>query len=223
MPFNLPRLGASESGPRRTYRQPAMVLPGVILALVCLAFVIAVLFGSGVSEPDQFLWPFAGLLVVWVVFLRPCVQLTQAGVVMRNLVRDIHFGWPSIDLVEQRWNLKIFDEHGKGFGSWAIAAQRPKRAMRARSGSTASNLLRLGPEVNQIDEKDPTSSVMRVRGGSAAGVASQIRTGQQDYADALRRDPSVQADDRVRAEPAWPALGALALAVVLVVLGVVLG
>lgn len=191
-----------------------MLVPGIILAVACGVFLVLIVVDSGFGKPAEFLWPLAGLLLIWIVFLRPCVELTQAGVVIRNLVRDVRAGWPAIDLVEQRWNLKVYDANGKGYGSWAITSQRPRRVNR-RTGIHA------GPGFGEIDPHNPTASVMAPRPGSAAGVAAAIRDGQLDYADAVRRDPSVQAADTLHVEPAWPAIGALALAVACVVVAVV--
>ncbi|GAB3499660.1 hypothetical protein [Flexivirga sp.] len=213
MPFTLPRRSTAASGPRRTYRQPAMLAPGIVLAVACAAFVVLILLDSGLSKPAQLLWPLAGLLLIWVVFLRPCLQLTQAGVVMRNLVRDVRGGWPAIDLIEQRWNLKVYDAHGKGYGSWAITAQRPRRVNTRRG-------LHSGPGMGKIDLENPTASVMEARPGSAAGVAAAIRTGQEDYTRAVQHDPSLQAQDELVASPAWPAIAALALAVIFVLVAV---
>lgn len=214
MPFNLPLRGNSASGPRRVYRQPAMLAPGIVLSLVCIAFLVVALVDSGLSKAGPILWPIAGLLLIWVVFLRPCVALTQAGFVMRNLVRDVSGGWPAIDLVEQRWNLKIFGANGKGHGSWAITSQRPRRINR-RTG------IHGGPGLGDIDSDNPTASVMAPRPGSAAGVAAAIRAGQADYADAVKRDPSVRARDELAVEPAWPAIGAVVLAIICIVTAVV--
>lgn len=219
MPFNPLGRSASASGPRRTYRQPAMLVPGIVLAVICVGFIVLIAVENGGSRLGEYLWPIAGLLVVWIIFLRPCVQLTQAGVVMRNLLRDVRFGWPAVDLIEQRWNLKIFDENGKGYGSWAITAQRPKRAARTSAIKSGPSLLRMGPGLGPVDEKNPTS-VMKVRPGSAAAVASAIRDGQLDYAAATKRDASYLANDEVVAHPAWPAVTALVLAVLCVVVAI---
>lgn len=213
MPFNLPWPNASRSGPRRTFRQPAILVPGTILAIACVALLVLIVVDSGLSHPTHLLWPLAGLLVIWVVFLRPCVRMTQAGVVMQNLVRDVRAGWPAIDLIEQRWNLRLFDAKGKGYGSWAITSQRPRRINR-RGGIHA------GTGMGELDPKNPTASVMGTRPGSAAGVASAIRAGQLDYADAVQRDPSVRAEDAFVVRPSWPAIGALVLAVVFVIVAI---
>jgi len=194
-----------------------MLAPGIILAVACVVFILLVLFGSGFDHPAQLLWPLAGLLVVWVIFLRPCVQMTQAGVVLRNIVRDVRCGWPSVDLIEQRWNLKVYDAQGKGFGSWAITAQRPRRA--GRRGGMGS-MLGAGFGSRRI-EPENLAEVMEARPESAAGVAEQIRAAQLDYAGAVERDPSVRAKEEFAAVPAWPAIGALVLAVIFVVLAIV--
>jgi hypothetical protein len=138
--------------------------------------------------------------------------------VLRNIVRDVRCGWPSIDLVEQRWNLKVYDARGKGAGSWAITAQRPRRA--GRRGSGMGSLFGGGIGSRRIEPEDAIE-IMEARPGSAAGVAEQIRAGQADYASAVQRDPSVQAKEEFVIVPAWPAIGALVLAIIFVVLAVI--
>lgn len=191
-----------------------MLIPGVVIGAACLGLIVLILVDSGLGQPVQLLWPLAGLLLMWTIFLRPCAELTQAGVVLRNLLRDVHAGWPAIDLVEQRWNLKIYDAEGTGYGSWAITAQRPRRANR-RSALNA----RFGSAT--VDPDQPTESVMEARPGSAEGVARAIRAGQLDYADAVQRDPSVRAADEFVVSPAWPAIGAVVLAIVCIVTAVI--
>lgn len=198
-----------------------MLVPGIVLGAICVIFLAAIIIDGGVSGPGQILWPLAGCLIVWVVFLRPCVRLTQSGVTLVNLVRDVRFGWPAVDLIEQRWNLKLYDEHGKGYGSWAITAQRPRRTpRRSGSGGALGGLGGLGPGLGPIDPEDP-GAVMQSRPGSAATVGSAIRDGQLDYAGAAARDASYEAEDQVTVGPAWPAIGALALAVVCIVVSIV--
>ncbi|MDN5805021.1 MAG: hypothetical protein L0H26_10640, partial [Microlunatus sp.] len=190
-----------------------------MLAAICVIFLLAILIDGGVSGPGQVLWPLAWLMVVWVVFLRPCIRLTQKGVSVENLVRDVHFGWPAVDLIEQRWNLKLYDEHGKGYGSWAITAQRPRRAPRRPTGSGLGALGALGSGIGPVDSDDP-DAFMQARRGSAARVAQAIRDGQMDYASATQRDAAYTAADTVAVRPAWPAIGALALAVLFVVISI---
>lgn len=76
---------------------------------------------------------------------------------------------------------------------------------------------RLGPR--DIEPEDPTK-ILQPRPGSAAGVAEQIRAGQLDYADAVKRDPTMQAEEEFAVMPAWPAIGALVLAVLFVVVAI---
>ena len=70
-------------------------------------------------------------------------------------------------------------------------------------------------------ELEDAADVMEARPGSAAGVAEQIRAGQADYVGAVQRDPSVRAKEEFAVVPAWPAIGALVLAVIFVVLVIV--
>lgn len=195
-----------------------MLAPGIVLAVACVVFLLLILFGEGWDHPTNLLWPLAGLLLVWVIFLRPCVRMTQAGVLLCNIVRDVRCSWPSIDLIEQRWNLKVYDAKGNGYGSWAITAQRPRRT--SRRGGGMGSMLGAGLGSRRVEVDDP-ANVMEARPGSAAGVAEQIRAGQLDYAGAVQRDPSVRAEEEFVAVPAWPAITALVVAVVFVVVAII--
>ncbi|NNG40129.1 hypothetical protein HJ588_12730 [Flexivirga sp. ID2601S] len=216
MPMNPARRGAGpDEGARRTYRQPTMLITGLILTLACVVILVMILVSDGFGQARELLWPVAGLLVVWVVFIRPCVVLDQAGVRIKNLVRDVFIGWPAVSLVEQRWNLKIFTPNDEGYGSWAIAAQRPKRPPRSGMGGMGMGLggARATSAEPSVDFTD--------RPASSAGVADAIRRAKDDYEVAVAKGVADEAPATAVVRPAIDALVALAAALVCILIAVV--
>lgn len=85
--------------------------------------------------------PLPGLLVVvavtgvvWSLFVRPCVEAGDAGVVVRNVVRDVAIPWPRLVYVDAPLTLTLHDDDDRAWRSWAISASsRPRRhALAAR-------------------------------------------------------------------------------------------
>lgn len=207
------RPDALETAPRQVYRQTGMLVSGVLLTIACLIIAVLMLVSDGLSRPRELLWPIAGLLVVWVVFVRPCVVLTQEGVLLRNLVRDVLFRWPAVELVHERWNLKVSSPDDRTYGSWAIAAQRPKRPGRGAGGFTGLGRIGGGggmrtPEIESVEFTD--------RPASAAGVAGAIRRGRADHDDAVARGLGLSAAAELTVRPAGDALAALVAALLCV-------
>ncbi len=206
------RNAPAEGSPRRTYRQPTMLVTGLVIALACAVILVMILVSDGFGQARELLWPVAGFLLVWVVFIRPCVVLDQTGVRIKNLVRDVFVGWPAVSLVEQRWNLKVYGPDDKGYGSWAIAAQRPKRPAGRGTGLGLGAMRGTTAEPSVEFDHRPSSS---------AGVADAIRRGKDDYDLAIARDAVGKAPDRVVVRPAVDALIALAAAVLCILIAVV--
>ncbi len=79
--------------------------------------------------------PLPGLLVVvavsgvvWSLFVRPCVEAGAAGVVVRNVVRDVVIPWPRVLYVDAPLTLTLHDDDDRAWRSWAISASsRPRR------------------------------------------------------------------------------------------------
>lgn len=201
----------------RTIRQGSSVRTGWILIGVCalLAFLFALRAGG--FELESFQWLAAVALVIWALMIRPSLVLSSDGVGLRNMVRDVDISWPVIDLVESRWNIKIFDIEGHSWGSWAITAQRPSgRGMRSGISGAGG----LFPARMSARAPDQTETRLRNPPASAAAVAETIREAQEDYARALRQGAMPPLEARVAVRPAWPSVAALGVAALLVVVAI---
>jgi hypothetical protein len=121
----------TKDGPTRTYRQRSPQVSGwlfVITAAVLLA--LTLLSWASHPAPTFTAWVCFGGVLSWAVLLRPSVELSQRGVVLHNVVRDVLVPWTRVDDVEHRWNLKIYTPEDDSYTAWAISSQ----AQRPRSG-----------------------------------------------------------------------------------------
>lgn len=194
---------------RRVIRQGSSVAIGWGLIGLCVLLGVLFSFGHGGLDLQSACFLGAAALVLWAVFVRPCLILATGGVGLHNIVRDVDLSWPVVDLIESRWNLKIFAPDGRGWGSWAITTQRPSARGAARSGGGSGlGLGRVTPE----DLKDPAAS--------ASSMARTIQEAKEDYERAVRQSRLAAQQAQVRIRPAWPSIVALVAAVVLIVAGI---
>lgn len=192
-----------------------MLVSGIALGLVSVLLLVGLLIADGFSTPAELLWPIGSILLVWVVFVRPCVELDQSGVTLRNLIRDVAFTWPAVDIIEQRWNLKIYTPDDDGFGSWAIASQRPQgRAIRSPQRGFG---LMVGGRFNVAAVSSPDgatpSDVMVARRGSAADVAAVIDRSKNEYLAAVERQITPRQETAAHRSYATPAIAAAVLGI----------
>ncbi|HET8601224.1 MAG TPA: hypothetical protein VFL99_12920 [Segeticoccus sp.] len=163
--------------PSKTYRQRSSELIGwacMVIAVVLL--VMTAVSWTGSHPSIVFIaWVCFGAAVAWSVMLRPCLELSQHGVLMRNVVRDVRIPWTQVDDVEQRWNVKVYTPEDRGYTAWAIAAQpdRPRR-----SGFGFGFGARLRDYDRQVNADQPVPEKERV---TASLVAEQIRRARAEY------------------------------------------
>lgn len=207
----------ADSAPRKVHRQRSAVVAGVAgLAVCALLFVLTIVdktWGWALVAAG------AGAIVAAVLVL-PCVVLTGEGVTLRNIVRSVTFTWPALDLVESRWNLKLFTADGKGYGSWAVAAQRAKpQGVRHPVGGSG---LGFGMGARRDVAAPAEVGTHAHRAGSAGAVAAEIRATQEEH-DRLVRKGSLQAlEPRVLVQPFPLGLVLVIGGIILVVAGILL-
>ena len=183
------------------------------IATAVLAAVGAV--AAMVQEPVNGLryLPAFGLAVVlvWALFGRPAVLVSDGGVEIRNVLRTIELPWPSIVRIDTKYALTLYTAYGV-YAAWAAPAPSRTHTLRATPEDT-----RHLPETSYIGGG--------IRPGDLAGTpsgdaAAHIRRRWELLRDAGHLDaPRLERDaPRVR----WhlvPAVGVAALAA-LAVLGV---
>ncbi len=156
----------------RTLRQRGSVAMGVI-AMV-LSGGMAVL--SVVSGQASLL--FVGVMLLmcaasWLLFVRPDVVLTMAGVELNNPLRRTHIPWSKVDDVAARWNLEVWSGD-RSYAAWAIASH----IERPRTGGLLA-MGRLGSQAAKDDVEAPRPS-----SGATVGSASRlIEDAKGEYAE----------------------------------------
>jgi hypothetical protein len=204
----------TQSPSQHTYRQRSSVLLAVLFCLGAAILIGSALLSWGDHPQPLFVaWLLLGCAVVWTVFVRPCVVLTQDGVRLRNIIRDVHIPWPLVSDVETRWNLKVWSGDD-GYTAWAIASQidRPKVSSSVLPGMSA--------RLDDVTGRDaPSPSPRGSTKVTARVVADAIDETSADYAAAV-----ADGDLRPPATPAvtirWAPLPALALALPLLAVAV---
>lgn len=71
------------------------------------------------------------VLLAWLAFWRPAVEVSDGEVVVRNVWRTVHVPWPALREVDARLGLRLVTAYGS-FQAWAAPAPR-----RTRSGTAA--------------------------------------------------------------------------------------
>ncbi len=139
-------------------------------------------------QPLFVAWILFGLAVVWSLFVRPAVLIDEDGVLLRNVVRDVHIPWVRVTDVDFRWNLKVF-VGDRAYTSWAISSQveRPKGA----SGGMFSMMPgRLEAFANA--DAQPSRSAPKV---TASAVARAIEQAKEEHSEAVAKGTVVAALD----------------------------
>jgi hypothetical protein len=84
------------------------------------------------------LWLLAATAALACLFWRPAVVVDDAGVELRNLVRDVRVPWPALEVLDTRYTLTLHSG-GRRYQSWAGAAPgRPSLGSRLLSGRGAA-------------------------------------------------------------------------------------
>ena len=155
-------------------------------------------------QPLFVAWVLFGLAVVWSLFVRPAVLLDEDGVIIRNVVRDVHIPWVRVTDVDFRWNLKVF-VGDRAYTSWAISSQveRPKGAS---GGMFAMMPGRLDKFANA--DAQPSRSAPKV---TASAVARAMEQAKEEHSEAVAKGTVVAAPDA----PVWMTWVPMALVIVL--------
>lgn len=106
------------------------VLAIAVWLIVVFSLVTLVIEGN-IEHLLRFTW---GLLLIalgaWLLFWRPAVTISTAGVDFINLLRTRHITWPAIQRVDTKYSLTLYTTAGK-FSAWAAPA--PSRVSAARA------------------------------------------------------------------------------------------
>jgi hypothetical protein len=184
---------------------PARIIGwGMVLGVLGIGFVVVrteVLSGRSVLVPVAIVVSLVSL--VWVVLLRPDVELRTDGVVHRNLLSDTLVPFSRLQEVGHRWALELVDTAGRKHSSWAVPKQREFSARR------------------RFDDFAETTARRRARPGTTAiAVADDVQREWQRWRLAGGRTEEGEPATRTWA---WAAVVPLVVSAALLVLAVLLG
>lgn len=165
-------------GPTHVFRSTyGRILTGAA-ALVALVTLVSLGTSGGVEEVLRYgAWPLLAVLVVWVLFWYPEVQVSDGEIVLRNVLRTVHVPWPTFRSVDTHLALTVTTTSGT-YTAWAAPAG---------SGSVA--------RLRNPRTVDPTKGMVGdrlVSGANADAVALVIG---QRY-ESLRSAGHLDGDDR---------------------------
>lgn len=147
--------------------------------------------------------PLAGTLglLVFAAFGRPCVTISDDGVSLHNLFRNVWIPFGQMTDVTTQFCLTITDRNGRRHNAWAAPA-----AGRGILGSIAGPATRPNPFATM---PGPLIDTTRSDADSVARAVRNLRS--------AAADPSTPGLDQVRAEVATPVLIPLAIGILLTV------
>ncbi|HKJ12640.1 MAG TPA: hypothetical protein VJ976_09690 [Ornithinimicrobium sp.] len=135
---------------------PARLLGWTVVSTASLVGFVVV--RGELSLGRNVLFPVAVVLfviaLVWVLLLRPRVELRADSVTQRNILRDVVVPFERLAAVGSRWALELTDTTGRTYSSWAVPKQREFSARRA------------------FDDFAETTSRARARPGTTAQVVA---------------------------------------------------
>jgi len=153
-------------------------------------------------------------LIVYATAFRPAVVIDDAGVLLRNIVRDIYVPWPRVTDVENNWVLAI-EAEGQRYVAWAVSARNPARE--GRSGNAEAGIL-AGRMVSpaMADAVADAGNVGRAEAAAAGTPSARVMDRWLDWRHKVPDGP-------VTVTPQWPIAVALAVAVTCFALATVAG
>jgi len=197
-----------------TLRQRGSVALGVIAITCCSGLLLVSLL-----NPPLHL-SFVGAMLLgaalgWVLFVRPNVALSLAGVHLANPLRTTTIPWALVEDVSARWNLEVY-AGGRAYPAWAISShiERPRGV---------GGAFGIGSALGRKVDADAAGTSGPARGVTAFSAATLIEGAREEWVEAAASgEISVVDHPRVVREWDLPDLLAVAVPLVLIVAGAAL-
>ncbi|MDT0165267.1 PH domain-containing protein [Actinotalea sp. AC32] len=176
----------------------------VAVAVLCAASFVAVLLEDPAAALRYGLLLVLPAVLVWAVYERPAVVVSDAGVEVRNVLRTIDLPWPAIERIDTKYALTLHTAFGT-YSAWAAPA--PSRSTTVTS---SRDDLRHLPESTYIGGGVRPGDLLSSASGQAAAV---VRARWEELRDAGHLDaPRLERDRPVVRWHVVPAAGVLLLA-----------
>ncbi|MGO1582178.1 MAG: PH domain-containing protein [Actinomycetaceae bacterium] len=157
----------------------------VLGCVACAVVAAGMALDGGEKLVGRLAWVALAALVLWALWWRPCVRVSDGGIDVDDVLRDTHVPWPAVTGVESRWSLTVTSAEGR-YSSWAVPAGSPgglgdrvRGALgRDAHGTETDRARQTAPEASDDDGRARTEKVR----GTATTVAELAAERQ----DALR-------------------------------------
>lgn len=180
----------------------------IAVAVLSAVALVAVLLEDPASAARYGLLLVLPAVLVWAVYERPAVVVSDAGVEVRDVLRTIELPWPSIERIDTKYALTLYTAYGS-YSAWAAPA--PSRT--TTLGSSRADLGHL-PESTYIGGGVRPGDLLSSASGQAAAV---VRARWEELRDAGYLDaPQLERDRPVVRWHVVPAGAVLLLAAVAV-------
>ncbi len=194
----------------RTLRQRGSVALGITATVLCVGIVITSVatrtFSAGF---DGFM--LLGAACGWVLFTRPSLAVSLAGVHVNNPIRRTVVPWARVDDVATRWNLEVYTDTGTSYAAWAISShiQRPRGA--GILGFSAVGQRAVADTANQSPPSD---------GATVRSAARSVELARDEWTEMVADGrPEVAADGQVTHSWDLADMALLGIPILLIVVG----
>lgn len=172
----------------RTLRQRGSVALGIIASVLCVGIVVtSVATRSFTPIFDGFM--LLGAACGWVLFTRPSLAVSLAGVHVNNPIRRTVVPWARVEDVSTRWNLEVYTDTGRSYAAWAISShiQRPRGAGMLGFGAAGQQAM-----------ADSASQARPSDGATVRSAAQSVELARDEWSEMVADGrPDVSAAGRV--------------------------
>ena len=141
--------------------------------------------------------------LVWAAYWQPSVQVSAAGVTLRNVLRTVELPWPAIQRVDTRYALTLVTAYGT-YSAWAAPAPGSSRSREA----SAADLRGLPESTYGAGKSVRPGDLPTSPSGAAAAI---VRTRWEALRDAGHLDHPRLERDRPRSYVHWRTVTLLSL------------
>ncbi|BDV31021.1 PH domain-containing protein [Microbacterium terricola] len=116
-----------------TFRPRGGLILAVIAIVICALGLIGLILSEGTEGLFGWFWPIAAFAWgAWLLYINPCVTVTEGFVEIRNILRTHRVPWGDVDDVESRYALTVMTRDGRRIRAWAAPAPSARQALATR-------------------------------------------------------------------------------------------